>query len=92
MQLQVPVWEVSQVKPEYGVKPVVCELLAHWLGQVSPCEVNHPRENFIPNTENTSLSGGRSWVGGGGGGGTLLVTSQSSRDTVIQMNLLQLGT
>ena len=60
MQLQVPVWEVSQVKPEYGVKPVVCELLAHWLGQVSPCEVNHPRENFIPNTENTSLSGGRS--------------------------------
>ena len=91
MQLQVPVWEVSQVKPEYGMKPVVCELLAHWLGQVSPCEVNHPRENFIPNTENTSLFG---WeiMGGGGGGGTLLVTSQSSRDTVIQMNLLRLGT
>lgn len=87
MQLQVPVWEASQVKPEYEVKPVVCELLACWLGQVSPCEVNHPRENFIPNTENTSLG----WEIMGGGGGTLLV-SQSSRDTVIQMNLLRLGT
>lgn len=76
------------MKPEYEVKPVACELLALWLGQVSPCEVNHPRENFIPNTENTSLG----WETTGGGGGTLLVTSQSSRDTVIQMNLLRLGT
>lgn len=65
MQLQVPVWEVSQVKSEHGVKPVVCELLAHWLGQVSPREVNHPRENFIPNTDNTSLFG---WEITGGGG------------------------
>lgn len=76
------------MKPEYEVKPVLCELLARWLGQVSPCEVNHPRENFIPNTENTSLG----WEITGRGGGTLLVTSQSSRDIVIQMNLLRLGT
>lgn len=53
------------MKSEHGVKPVVCELLAHWLGQVSPCEVNHPRENFIPNTDNTSLFG---WEITGGGG------------------------
>ena len=53
------------MKPEYEVKPVVCELLACWLGQVSPCEVNHPRENFIPNTENTSL--GWEIMGGGWG-------------------------
>lgn len=60
----------------------VCPITAGY-GTPSPHEVNHSRESFIPNTENTSLF---RWETAGERGEALLLTSQSSR-VLLPVNL-----